>query len=184
MLAISYFSKKNIMRYISVICVLALFLFSCNETKNNVDDLPQSVNWNERKATTVNDSLLKNSGSTYLSVYSQIYSLTEHRTHNLTATISMRNVSRTDTIYLKTADLYDTHGDLVKKHIDFPVFLKPLETLEIVIKESDRSGGTGGNFVFDWVTPNNAPEPLFEAIMISTMGQQGLSFSTQGKRIR
>ncbi|MEX0363512.1 MAG: DUF3124 domain-containing protein, partial [Allomuricauda sp.] len=43
--------------------------------------------------------------------------------------------------------------------------------------------GTGSNFIFEWKIPRNCPEPLIEGIMSSTMGQQGLSFTTQAKRI-
>ena len=42
----------------------------------------------------------------------------------------------------------------------------------------------GSNFLFEWKIPKNCPEPLFEGIMSSTMGQQGLSFTTQSKRIQ
>lgn len=36
---------------------------------------------------------------------------------------------------------------------------------------------------FDWQIPKNCPEPLFEGIMNSTKWQQGLSFTTQAKRL-
>ena len=58
-----------------------------------------------------------------------------------------------------------------------------METLDIVIDEDDVSGGTGSNFIFDWQTPKDCPEPIFEAVMSSTVGSQGLSFTTQAKRI-
>ncbi|RSK38712.1 DUF3124 domain-containing protein [Mangrovimonas spongiae] len=170
------------MKYYLIVLVCACCLLSCNETTKQTEDPLPSINWKARKTTVFADSTFV-TGATYLSVYSQIYSLTEHRTHNLTATVSMRNVSPTDTVYIDKADFYDTHGDLVNSYIEFPVYLKPLETLEIVIKESDKSGGTGGNFIFNWHVPKTTHDPLFEAVMISTMGQQGLSFSTEGKRI-
>jgi len=37
----------------------------------------------------------------------------------------------------------------VYRHIERAVFLKPMETLEIIMEESENDGGTGGNFVFD-----------------------------------
>ena len=55
-----------------------------------------------------------------------------------------------------------------------------METIEIVIDQVDSVGGTGGNFIFSWATENQYNEPLFEAIMISTDNQQGISFTTQG----
>jgi len=58
-----------------------------------------------------------------------------------------------------------------------------METVEIVIDEKDQEGGTGANFLFDWSIKPNSHEPYFEGVMISTSGQQGLSFTTEGKRV-
>ena len=131
---------------------------------------------------TLEDSMI--SGSTYLSVYSEIYSQSEHRTHNLTATVSMRNTNLSDTVFIDKAAYFDTHGNPIRSYFDKPVFIAPMETVEIVIDEVDREGGTGANFLFNWRIKPTSNEPLFEGVMISTSGQQGLSFTTQGKRLK
>jgi hypothetical protein len=123
------------------------------------------------------------SGTTYLSVYSQIYGLTQSRIHDLTVIASLRNMNLTDSVYIQTADLYDTHGELIKSYVREDIFIGPMETLEIVIEENDPSGGTGANFIFEWKKPAASLDPYFEGIMISTSGQQGLSFATRGIRI-
>ncbi|WP_418603931.1 DUF3124 domain-containing protein [Hwangdonia sp.] len=160
--------------------ILIIILFSCTEKKENSSLNPE--NWSKR---TVNlkasDSL--EYGKSYLSIYSQIYSMSEHTTHNLTSMVSMRNTSESDTIYLLRAEYFDTHGKSVRKYFDAPIFLAPMETTEIIIDEVDVSGGTGSNYILEWKIPRNCPEPLFEGIMTSTMGQQGLSFTTHAKRI-
>lgn len=157
-----------------------LILNSCGEKEE--EKAKKNLDWSTRVLThKLSDSLL--SGSTYLSIYSQIYSETEHLTHDLTATVSIRNTSRTDTIYITKADYFDTKGQYIRHYIDKTIYLNPLETTAIVISERDKEGGTGANFIFDWKVKNNTPEPLFEGIMISTSGSQGLSFTTQGKRI-
>ena len=141
----------------------------------------EAFDWNGRKvALNPNDSL--GYGSTYLSVYSQIYSETEHQTHDLTVTVSMRNANM-DTVFVTSAKYYNTHGELIRTYFDGPIFLLPMETVEIIIAELDKEGGTGGNFIFEWAADSESMEPLFEAVMISTSGQQGLSFTTEGKRI-
>ena len=161
------------------ICIL---ISSCNNQNKDISSI-DAVNWNKRKVTiSQNDSLLV--GSTYLSVYSKIYSLDEHKTHNLTATISMRNINKLDTIFINKAEYFDTHGNAIRTYFDFPIFLKPMETVEIIINEIDGEGGTGGNFVFDWLIKEKSLNPYFEGIMISTSGQQGLSFTTQGKEMQ
>ncbi len=128
----------------------------------------------------VPDSLI--AGRTYLSVYSEIYSQTEHRTSNLTATVSLRNTSATDSVFVLSAEYFDTGGTIIRNYLDRPIYLLPLETVEIVIDQVDSKGGTGGNFIFDWRMKEGSSEPLFEGVMISTYGQQGLSFTTQGVR--
>jgi len=166
-------------KYLNII-IIVLF-FSCNENKEISSINPE--NWSRRAINlTLKDSL--EYGKSYLSIYSQIYSITELKTHNLTSMVSMRNTSDLDTIYLLRAEYYDTNGKSVRKYFDSPIFLTPMETTEIIIDESDISGGTGSNFIMEWKIPKNCPEPIFEGIMTSTMGQQGLSFTTQSKRIK
>lgn len=159
---------------------LFCFLLSCDDNKKISSYDP--VDWAERSVEIDGiDSL--NTGSSYLSVYSEIYSQTEHRTHGLTATISMRNVNLEDSIYIKKAEYYDTHGRSIRTYFSEPIFIAPLETVEIVVDETDLEGGTGANFIFDWAINEGSREPHFEGVMISTSGQQGLSFTTQGIRI-
>lgn len=164
------------------ILFLLVTIFSCTTTKEESSS-KNVENWSKR--TIVLDSNKKlEYGKSYLSIYSQIFSFSEHKTHNLTAMVSLRNISDTDTIYILKAEYYDSHGKSIRKYFNNPIFLLPLETTEITIDETDTTGGTGSNFIFEWKTPPNCPEPLFEAVMSSTMGQQGLSFATQAKRIQ
>ncbi|MDX6745833.1 DUF3124 domain-containing protein [Polaribacter sp. PL03] len=160
---------------------LSILLFSCNE-KKEISSINRE-NWGKRTINISNKDSLEY-GKSYLSIYSQIYSMSEHKKHNLTAMISLRNTSDLDSIYILKAEYFDTHGKSIRKYFDFPIFLAPMETTEIIIDEIDVSGGTGSNFIFEWKIPKNASEPLFEGVMTSTMGQQGLSFTTQAKRIK
>ena len=170
------------MKKIITVVFIALLCQACDKPKEISSISP--VNWKKRM---VNDTSKFNEsyveGRSYLSVYSQIYSGTEHRTYNLTATISMRNTNYEDTIYLKKAEYFDTKGNSIRTYFDKTIFIAPMETVEIIIDENDKDGGTGANFVFDWITKENINEPLFEGIMISTYNR-GLSFATNGKRIK
>lgn len=160
--------------------ILFLLFFSCNQKKENSYLKPE--NWEIRKIDiSKKDSLKK--GKTYLSIYSEIYSYTEHSKHSLTSMVSLRNLSDLDSIYLTRAEYYDTKGKSIRKYFDYPIFLAPMETIEIIIDELDVTGGTGSNFIFEWKIKPHSPEPLFEAIMSTTMNQQGLSFTTTGKKI-
>ena len=164
-----------------IIALLVALLQSCVTKKENTALDP--VNWESRYVKNMpSDSL--HFGSSYLSVYSEIYSLSEQLTHDLTSTVSLRNVNTADTIYIKKAEYFDTHGQLIRTYFDRPIFIAPMETVEIVIDEVDRGGGTGGNFLFQWSCLPASNEPFFEAVMISTSGQQGLSFRTEGKTLK
>ena len=166
------------MRNFIVIASLFFIVISC-KTETAFEDDITPVNWKKRTTQISQSDSLVN-GSSYLAVYSEIYSVTEHRTINLTATVSLRNISSTDTIYMTKSDYYNTEGDLIRSYIKAPVYLKPLETIEIIIDEKDKHGGSGANFIFEWALPKEVHEPVFDAVMISTSGQQGISFTTQG----
>ncbi|MBI9041056.1 DUF3124 domain-containing protein [Lutibacter sp.] len=168
------------MRKFTLFLCISIIFISCENSKEISSIAP--INWEKRAVNNkLNDSLQL--GKSYLSVYSQIYSTTEHRTHNLTVTVSMRNTNLNDSIYINKAAYYDTEGNLLRTYFNKPIYLKPMETVEIVIDELDKQGGTGANFIFDWAIKQATNEPLFEGIMISTSGQQGLSFTTVGKKI-
>jgi len=168
------------MRRIGSILVLFL-LVSCQE-RNSVSVNTPHADWNDRKAgEKVMDAAVQ--GKTYLPVYSHIYHIQQDRIFNLTVTASIRNISSRDTVYLLKADYYNTTGMKVREYLEFPVYICPMETLEIIIGETDETGGSGANFIFDWAMGEGVDPPLFEAVMISTHGQQGLSFTTRGVEI-
>jgi len=167
---------KNFIKLLSV-----CFVFIACNNKAEVSSI-NPINWNKRTISLPTTDTLIN-GKTYLSVYSEIYGLTEHRTQNLTATVSIRNINPNDTIYINKAEYFNTHGDPIRTYFNKTVFIKPLETIEIIIDERDKEGGSGANFVFDWSASKGIHDPFFEAVMISTSSQQGISFTTQGIKI-
>tara|TARA_R110002072_G_scaffold125944_1_gene262317 strand:+ start:453 stop:860 length:408 start_codon:yes stop_codon:yes gene_type:complete len=122
-------------------------------------------------------------GSTFLSIYSQIFMRTEQDYVDLTVTVSLHNPNMQDSLFINKAVYYNTEGKAIRTYFDKTIFIRPLETVQIVIDGVDNEGGTGANFIFDWQMRPKATEPLFEAIMLSTYGQQGISFVTEGKRI-
>ena len=167
------------MRYYFLFLFL-LILFSCGREKEI--DYKHTLEWTSRQCDASQVEGLQK-GKTYLPVYSHIYHRYDHHTFDLTITVSIRNVSLTDTVYIFSADYFDTYGKNIRQYLKHTVYLKPMETIEIIIEEEDQEGGSGANFIFDWAVKNPQNPPLFEAVMISTSGQQGLSFSTRGVNI-
>lgn len=157
--------------------LLIVLLFSCSQSPEKKK--PIRVNW-ESRVTEMPFADSLTFGSSYLSVYSEIYDFSDETTHLLTSTVSIRNVNLNDSIYILSADFYNTQGKLIRSYIKDPIYVLPMETLEIVIDYHDIEGGTGGNFNFNWAVKNKHEEPLFEAVMIWTTGHQGISFTTRG----
>lgn len=164
------------MRNVTIVFLMALIMLSCQreEEYSSIN----YVKWEAHKADISDTENLFN-GKSYLPVYSHIYHLYEHRTFDLTVTVSIRNISAKDSVYILKADYFNTEGNKIRQYLKHPVFLKPMETIEIIIEEEDTEGGSGANFVFEWAVENEKNPPLFEAVMISTYGQQGLSFTTR-----
>lgn len=169
------------LKKIIFVCSL-LVLISCGSKKEEMDI--ESINWESRAAKNLPSDSSAVSGSTYLSIYSEIYSQNEHNVRGLTVTVSIRNTSESAKCYLKRAECFNSDGTTANNYFKKPVYLNPLETLEIIIDEDDPIGGSGGNFIFDWITEPGQPAPIFEAVMISTASQLGISFVTQGIKIK
>lgn len=169
----------------SLALITLVSLASCGDFdsfKKHEEEPLSNVDWSHKEVNLKSiDSLIY--GKSYLSVYSQVYSYTEHTSLDLTATVSIRNTNSDAKSYLIRADYYDTHGKKLHSYVDAPIAVDELETLEIVIAEFDQKGGTGANFIFEWAVEPSTSKPIFEAIMISTYGQQGLSFISHGHQI-
>ncbi len=121
--------------------------------------------------------------SVYVPIYSDIYSRSKDTCFLLTATLSIRNTSFTDTLIIKTIDYYDTQGDLVNEYLNEPIFLAPMASIDYVIDEEDESGGSGANFIVVWASEAQQVKPVIQAVMIATNGQQGVAFTTEGVSI-
>ena len=58
-----------------------------------------------------------------------------------------------------------------------------MESLRYVIPESDKSGGSGANFIVEWKSDKYVNPPIVESVMIGTQTQQGISFTSRGRVI-
>jgi hypothetical protein len=118
--------------------------------------------------------------SIYVPIYSDIYSRSKDVHFLLTATLSIRNTSYSDTLLISTIDYFDTQGELVRNYLDKTIFIKPMASMDYVIDEDDDTGGTGANFIVIFHTQSNNVKPVIQSVMISTNGQQGIAFTTEG----
>ena len=119
----------------------------------------------------------------YVPAYSHIYSGNRETPFLLTVTLSIRNIDPKHQIKITIVDYYETQGKLLKKYIDKPAILNPLESLRYIVPERDKSGGSGANFIVEWESDKFVNPPIVESIMIGTQNQQGVSFTSRGRVI-
>jgi len=167
------------MKQLLSLFILLILITACSQKESQIKE--SRVNWSARTTDIPLSATV--GGQTYLSVYSEVYHLKEGRTHDLTATVSMRNPNPADTIYIQSVRYFNTQGKEIRSYLDKPIYITPMETVQIVIEENDKEGGAGASFLFNWSTSPSLNAPLFEGVMISTSGQQGLSFTTTGVRL-
>jgi hypothetical protein len=116
----------------------------------------------------------------YVPVYSHIY-IHEGEPYPLTATLSIRNTDSGSPLYVKAVRYYDSTGKLVQSYLERPLMLGPLAATEFLVEERDVRGGSGANFVVEWVSQAFVTEPVIEAVMIGATSQQGISFVCPGR---
>lgn len=115
----------------------------------------------------------------YVPAYSHIYH-EDGSPYLLTITLSVRNTSVDRAIIVRSVRFFDTSGKEVKSYLKQPLSLAPLATTEFLVERNDTSGGSGANFLVDWVANQPVTEPIIEAVMIDTKGNQGISFARSG----
>lgn len=174
-------TRKNI----SLVVGFAVFLLSCGDIDNPdistdqtdsvvVDSLQQFISYSSSAV----------AGETvYVPVYSHIYQRNQSRTFNLTATLSVRNTDLNAPITIKKVYYYDSNGNLVHRYLDEPQTIDPLSSTSFVIEEKDLRGGVGASYLVLWEAEQSVNQPVFEAVMISTAQNQGVSFVSTGRVI-
>lgn len=120
----------------------------------------------------------------YVPIYSHIYSGDREHPFYLAATLSVRNTDPKHAITILSVDYYDSKGKLLRPYLENPIIINPFATTRYIIKESDKSGGSGANFIVKWKSDAKINSPIIESIMIGTKTQQGISFISRGRVIQ
>jgi hypothetical protein len=61
-----------------------------------------------------------------------------------------------------------------------PMLLKPLATAEFLVAQKEIKGGSGANFIVEWISDAMVNKPVIEAVMIGIEGQTSISFVRTG----
>jgi len=118
----------------------------------------------------------------YVPVYSHIY-YEGGSPYPLETTLSIRNVSPTDSIYVSSVRYFNTKGTLTRDYVDQLIKLAPLQTIEFLVERHDITGGSGANFLVEYRSQGKVDAPLIESIMVGVVGPQGIGFGKQGVEV-
>ena len=130
------------------------------------------------------EMVLSSGQTVYVPVYSHIYSGDREHPFYLAVTLSIRNTDPKQAISISTVDYHDSEGKLLRHYLESPINLPPFSSTRYVIKESDKTGGSGASFIVKWKSDLKVNAPVIESIMIGTKTQQGISFTSRGRVIQ
>ena len=169
--------------YFYLLIVIIISVIACNVPDPNKNNNGQD----ELKSLEIDRQLNKGDMSfvdvVYVPIYSDIYIDIQNQSSLLAATLSIRNTSFEDSLFLTKIDYYNTTGLKVRSYIDNPISLPPMGTVNYVIEKDDDTGGPGANFIVELNAKNKNVRPLIQAVMIGENGNKGFSFATDGYSI-
>lgn len=117
----------------------------------------------------------------YVPAYSHLPGNNEKsRPSMLSVLLSVRNIDSVATITLTHVDLFDTDGKRVRRYLEKPRELRPLQTVEFSVDTWDPTGGSGANFLVFWEGPSDAHPLLTEAVMTGQIGAGWVGFTSRG----
>ncbi len=171
-------------RFLLIVAILSLLsVLSCESPSPNMDD--KGVD--ELKSLELDHEIDKQEMDFqdvyYVPIYSDIYIDDQTPKSLLSATLSIRNTSYRDSLFVSKIDYFNTHGDLVRSYIDNPISLPPMATVNYVVEKEDDTGGSGANFIVALNAKNSKVKPLIQAVMIGQYSNKGFAFSTDGYSI-
>ena len=167
------------------ICLLIVTLTSCLDHNPNTNETGKD----EFKALELDHKLSQDEINYedifYVPIYSDIYVSDQNQKSLLAATLSIRNTSYTDSLFISVIDYFNSHGDLVRSYINKPISISPMATVNYVIEKEDTEGGSGANFIVTVSAKTKNIKPIIQAIMIGeNRSTQSFAFSTDGYSIK
>jgi len=172
------------MKAFPVLLISSVILFSCQPDRKAENLKKMQHPSHQYNFVHLNSDAVKYLETDYIPIYSDIYHMDGTKRFLLTSTLSVRNTSLTDTVYVFSANYNDSYGKQLRKYVESTILLKPLESIEFVVEYEEDKGGAGASFLVEWGADENAGQLLIQAVMTGTSNQQGLSFSTEAKVIK
>ncbi len=170
------------MRHISIISltILLSLIYACTIPDPNINNQGQDELKSLEITTTIDKSEMKYQDIIYVPIYSDIYVDEVNQSTLISATLSIRNTSFSDSLFISNISYYNTEGELVRNYIDNSIILPPMATVNYVIEREDDTGGPGANFIVSLSAKKSNVKPLIQAIMIGKTGNKAFAFDTDG----
>ena len=162
------------------ISFISLTIVSCTEKGPNTNSGGEDILTVHEITQPIIASSINYVDTVYVPIYSDIYVNSSNTKSLLAATLSIRNTSLRDSIFISLIDYYNTKGDLVRQYLERPIMLKPLESVDYVVEKEDDLGGSGANFILALSSNSANIHPVIQAVMIGNEGNKGFSFTTEG----
>lgn len=67
-----------------------------------------------------------------------------------------------------------------KKIIETPLVVALLAAVKFLVGQEEYEGGSGANFIVQWVPEQSINSPLIEAVMVDSNEAESISFVRQG----
>ena len=164
----------------ALIFLVLLIALTYNSIRiNDLEDNSQVSPITNRFGLGSQDINIISSQTVYVPIYSHI-NRSSGAPQLLEATLSIRNSDPKNSITLTSAQYYDTEGKQLQDYYKKPMILKPLQSTEILIEKKDARGGSGANFIVEWVSDIPVYEPVIEAIMVGN-SNNSVSFKSTGR---
>lgn len=115
----------------------------------------------------------------YVAVNTDVHITKKNVRVYLTNTLCIRNVSVDQPIIVNQVEYFDAEGDPIRKYLEHPVELRPLQSIWLIVNGNEGPTGTGTNFIVDWAAMQPVPQPIIESMMAGSYSQTGLSFKSE-----
>ncbi len=182
----SWLTNKTFLAFFGALLALIIItLFSVINIATQVEDIDEKLKYMPTQISTA-EVLAKPvvAGQTvYVPVYSHIYAQ-GGKPFLLEATLSIRNSDPNQAITISAVRYYDSRGQMIQNYLKKPIRLSPLATAEFLVGQQDIKGGSGANFIVEWISDTPVNEPVIEAVMVGLKTQAGISFVRSGVAIQ
>jgi hypothetical protein len=167
--------------FVGVLVLLALMYRRLDGIEDSLQYSPPSPDMYVSRESLPHEPLA--GGTFYVPTYSHIY-FEGGQPFLLESTLSIRNTDPTRAITITSARYLDTGGNVVQEFLEQPVRLGPMATTEFLVTQGDTRGGSGANFLVDWIAEEPVAEPVIEAVMAGVSGEHSVALVRAGWTIR